>query len=196
MTVQETSTIMNVLNAAYPGFYAKSSDAERKQILSLWAEMFREDDVALVAAAVKALIVADASSFPPTIGQVKARLRQITTPQEMTEGEAWALVAAAIRNSAYDSRREFERLPEAARRFVGSPSQLREWASMDTGTVQSVVQSNFMRSYRARQESDRKMQAVPADVRAKLAGMAEVKQLPSYDLALAERMMDYNSGNG
>ena len=113
MTVQETSMVMNVLNAAYPGFYAKSSDAERKQILGLWAEMFREDDVALVAAAVKALIVAEASGFPPTIGQVKARLRQITTPQEMTEGEAWALVAAAIRNSAYDSRREFERLPEA-----------------------------------------------------------------------------------
>ena len=57
MTVQETSMVMNVLNAAYPGFYAKSSDAERKQILSLWTEMFREDDVALVAAAVKALIV-------------------------------------------------------------------------------------------------------------------------------------------
>lgn len=64
---------------------------------------------------------------------------------------------------------------------------------MDTGTVQSVVQSNFMRSYRARQESERKMQALPADVRAKLAGMAEVKQLPSYDLALAERMMEENA---
>ena len=50
-----------------------------------------------------------------------------------------------------------------------------------------------MRSYRARQESERKMQAIPADVRAKLAGMAEVKQLPSYDLALAERMMEENA---
>ena len=63
-------------------------------------------------------------------------------------------------------------------------------------SVLSVVQSNFMRSYRARQESERKMQAIPADVRAKLAGIAEVKQIPSYDIALAERMMDYNSGNG
>lgn len=64
---------------------------------------------------------------------------------------------------------------------------------MDTGTVQSVVQSNFMRSYRARQESERKMQTLPADIRAKLAGMAEVKQLPSYDIALAERMMEENA---
>ena len=167
MTVQETSMVMNVLNAAYPGFYAKSSDAERKQILSLWAEMFREDDVALVAAAVKALIVADA-----TIGQVKARLRQITTPQEMTEGEAWALVAAAIRNSAYDSRREFERLPEAVRRFVGSPSQLREWAMMDSDTVHSVVASNFQRNFRVRQKADREMAALPADVRAMIGSAA------------------------
>ena len=37
------------------------------------------------------------------------------------------------------------------------------------------------------------MQAMPADVRAKLAGMEEVKQLPSYDLALAERMMEENA---
>ena len=141
MTVQETSMVMNVLNAAYPGFYAKSSDAERKQILSLWAEMFREDDVALVAAAVKALIVAEASSFPPTIGQVKARLRQITTPQEMTEGEAWALVAAAIRNSAYDSRREFERLLPTMRtgRYI---------ASVDHQTPPDVSMENY-RVYRA-----------------------------------------------
>ena len=177
MTVQETSMVMNVLNAAYPGFYAKSSDAERKQILSLWAEMFREDDVALVAAAVKALIVAEASSFPPTIGQVKARLRQITTPQEMTEGEAWALVAAAIRNSAYDSRREFERLPEAVRRFVGSPSQLREWAMMDSDTVHSVVASNFQRNFRVRQKADREMAALPADVRAMIGGAASALRL-------------------
>ena len=72
MTVQETSMVMNVLNAAYPGFYAKSSDAERKQILSLWAEMFREDDVALVAAAVKALIVAEASSYRASQGPAAA----------------------------------------------------------------------------------------------------------------------------
>ena len=109
--------------------------------MSLWAEMFREDDVALVAAAVKALIVAEASSFPPTIGQVKARLRQITTPQEMTEGEAWALVAAAIRNSAYDSRREFERLLPTMRtgRYI---------ASVDHQTPPDVSMENY-RVYRA-----------------------------------------------
>ena len=88
---------------------------------------------------------------------------------------------------------EIQPSPENLQRLVGHPSQLREWASMDTGAVQSVVQSNFMRSYRARQESERKMQALPADIREKLARMAEVKQLPSYDIALAERMMEENA---
>ena len=125
-----------------------------------------------------------------------ASIGEISRPAELSEGEAWALIAKALRNSSYNSEKEFEALPENLQRLVGHPSQLREWASMDTETVQSVVQSNFMRSYRARQESERKMQAMPSDVRAKLAGIAEVKQLPSYDIALAERMMDYNSGNG
>lgn len=169
MTMQETSVVMNVLNAAFPGFYSKTSDAERKQILQLWAEMFRGDDVALVAAAVKALIATESSGFPPTIGQVKARLRQITTPQEMTDGEAWALVAKAIRNSAYDSRTEFEALPEEVRRIVGSATQLREWSMMDSDTVHSVVASNFQRAFRVRQKSNRDYAALPEDIRAVVA---------------------------
>jgi len=32
---------------------------------------------------------------------------------------------------------------------VGSPNQLRAWALMDEETVQSVVASNFQRSYKA-----------------------------------------------
>ena len=75
--------------------------------------------------------------------------------------------------------------------MVGHPSQLREWASMDTGTVQSVVQSNFMRGYRARQESEKRLAAMPSEIRAKLTNAAN--QLPSFDIALAERMMEENA---
>lgn len=178
MTAADTSRIMNVLNAAFPGFYAKTTgDAERKQILALWAEMFRDDDVALVAAAVKALIATETSGFPPTIGQVKNQMRKLAAPQELTPEEAWGLVAAALKNSAYESAAEFKRLPEQIQRFVGSPSQLRDWALMDSDTVHSVVASNFQRGFRVRQKADRDYAALPEGVKAYAAQVAAKRTL-------------------
>ena len=94
----------------------------------------------------------------------------LSTQPEMTEGEAWGLVSRALRNSAYDSQREFDALPPRLQRLVGSPNQLREWAMLDADTVQSVIASNFQRSYRARTAADLAYAALPADVRALVNG--------------------------
>ena len=51
MTIQETGTIMDILAAAYPKFYS-SRDVDMKNVMKLWATMFAEDDVRIVAAAV------------------------------------------------------------------------------------------------------------------------------------------------
>lgn len=193
MTRSETLAIMSILKAAYPGYYRDMKRQDAEAVVNLWAEMLADYPANLVAAAVKSHIASDRKGFPPHIGAIIAAIGEINRPAELSEGEAWALIAKALRNSGYNSEKEFSALPENLQRLVGHPSQLREWASMDTGTVQSVVQSNFMRSYRARAESERKLLAMPAEVRQKLMGAAQVKQLPSYDLALAERMMEENA---
>lgn len=177
MTAEETGIIMDILKTAYPRFYAGQSAADKYNAVKLWAEMFAEDDVAIVAAAVKALIAGDEKGFPPHIGAVKARIRQITGPQELTDGEAWALVAKAIRNSSYDSGAEFDRLPESVRRIVGSPSQLRDWATMDSNAVHSVVASNFRSAYRRLQDQRQLYAALPADVRALARRIAEERSM-------------------
>lgn len=177
MTVTETSQIMDILAAAYPRFYAGNEAPDPEAVLSLWASMFAEDDFMIVAAAVKALIAGDTKGFPPVIGQVKARIRQITKPQEMTEGEAWALVAKAIRNSAYDSKKEFESLPQDIQRIVGAPSQLKDWGTMDSETVHSVVASNFQRAYRVKAEQKRNYDALPGDVKQIVTKIASGKHM-------------------
>ena len=48
---------------------------------------------------------------------------------------------------------EFEKLPEEVRRVVGHPSQLYEWAMLDTREVNTVIASNFRRAWRARTEA-------------------------------------------
>ncbi len=173
MNQTETLKIMAVLRGAYPAFYRDMSRKEAESVVALWAEMFAEDDVAIVAAAVKALIATDDKGFPPHIGAVKARVRQLTQPAGMTPQEAWNLVAKAIRNSAYESREEFDKLPPDLQRLVGSPNQLRDWALMDSDTVHSVVASNFQRSFAARQKADNDFKALPRDVQAMIGTVAE-----------------------
>lgn len=173
MNREEVLMVMTVLRGAYPQFYRGITAKEAEATVSLWAEMFAEDDVAIVAAAVKALIATDDKGFPPHIGAVKAKVRQITQPSGMTPQEAWNLVAKAIRNSAYESREEYDKLPKDIQRLVGSPNQLRDWALMDSDTVHSVVASNFQRSFSTRQKADNDFKALPRDVQAMIGSVAE-----------------------
>lgn len=166
MTRQETGIIMDILTTAYPAFYNGRNAPDMRMTVNLWAEMFAEDDVKIVAAAVKALIATDDKGFLPHIGAVKGRIRQISNPDEMTEQEAWTHIAKALRNSSYNAEEEFSKLPPILQDVVHAPQQLREWARMDEATVQSVVASNLQRSFRAKAQSRRDFEALPKDVQA------------------------------
>ena len=119
MNLMETAKIMAVLETAYPMFYAKKTQQEREDAIRLWAEMFADEPGELVAMAVKALIKSRISTFPPGIGEITEKIQQITQPDEMTELEAWSLVAKAVSNSAYNSGEEFRKLPPVVQRLVG-----------------------------------------------------------------------------
>lgn len=175
----ETLAIMSVLKAAYPSYYRDMRRAEAESVVSLWQEMFSDDEYAVVAAAVKGLIATKTDSFPPPIGAVKAKVRQITTPHEMTEQEAWTYIAKALRNSSYNAEEEFAKLPPILQDVVHVPQQLREWARMDEATVQSVVASNLQRSFRAKAQNRRDFEALPEDVQALARGFAQaLPQMP------------------
>ena len=169
----ETLKIMAVLQAVYPQFYAKKEKEEIDGIVDLWAEMFEDEPYQLVAMATKALIKTRTSTFPPGIGEINEKIRQISTPDEMTEMEAWSMVAKALRNSAYNSQAEYDKLPPVVQRIVGSPGQLREWSQMDASEVGTVIASNFQRSYRARAKNEREYEALPASVKGYMQALAD-----------------------
>lgn len=173
MTREETLQILSVLKAAYPNFYRDMQKRDAESAVALWHDMFADDDSVLVAAAVKTLIATDKQGFPPHIGAVKEKLRMIQCPQAMTEAEAWGLVHKAVKRGLYNSREEFDKLPLMLQRLVGSHNQLRDWAMMDADTVQSVVASNFQRSFRVRQEGERELSLMPPDVRELVGGIAD-----------------------
>lgn len=187
MDRRETAQVLSVLRAAYPNFYKGMSKADLEGIVDLWAAMFAEDDPKLVAGAVKAFIATDSKGFPPVIGVIKDKLRQITAPEMMTEQEAWGLVLRAMNCSEHEVGKRFDALPPVVRSIVGTPRQLWDWGMMDSDTVQSVVASNFMRSYRARAQYQRDYEALPADVKAMAL---EYGNLLSLDRAIGEGARD------
>lgn len=203
MTREETIKVLAVLKAAYPAFYRGMKADELNGIVNLWASQFEGDDYKTVGAAVQAHIATDTKGYPPHIGAIKEAIRKITQPDEMSEMEAWGYVASALRNSGYNSVAEFDKLPPVVRRIVGSPSQLREWAMMDSDTVQSVVQSNFMRSYRVRAQSEREYLALPESVRELMGQLAGSMAIPalkesdrSYDIRQLESEIEARYLNG
>ncbi len=179
MTREDTLDLLSVLKAAYPNFYRDMTRKDADHVVELWHGMFKDEPTELVALAVKGHIATDTKGFPPHIGAIKDAIVKIKNPDEMTELEAWELVSKATRNSSYNSAEEFAKLPPVVQRLVGSPMQLKEWAAMDPETLQSVVASNFQRSYKVRAKNEREYLALPSAVQKTMAQIAAGMKMPA-----------------
>ena len=172
MNLKETTVIMAILKEAYPYYYKDKTKEELITSINLWQEMFTDDDVNLVKAAIKVHISTDTKGFPPVIGQIKNSIHKITQQEEMTEQQAWSLISKAICNSAYNATTEYDKLPKLLQIVAGSPAMLREWSQMDSETVQSVVASNFMRSYKVKASNEKEYQALPNDIKQLMSSLS------------------------
>jgi hypothetical protein len=167
MNKTEATAILAIIKTAYPNFYKGTNEID--DAINLWAMMFENDHPQIVTEAVKTLMCT--LKFPPTIADVKEKIALITQPQRMTEMEAWNIVRGAI--SYYNAVDNFASLPPTIQRLVGSPNQLREWAVMEAETVDSVIQSNFMRSFKARQQQEKELAMLPESTKQLIAGLSE-----------------------
>lgn len=163
MTIEETGKIMRVLKANY-----RNWDADRDTML-LWAQMFADDSVEVVASAVKAFISTDTKGFAPVIGQIKSIIAKAQA-NDMGEMEAWNLICKAASNGKYGAYEEYEALPPILQKIVGSPRQIYLWANTPEDEFSTVIASNFMRSYRAELEKVRFERSLPSDVKNILTG--------------------------
>lgn len=145
MTREETQKILMSMQAAYPNY----KPLDKTIVVNTWCELLGEYTYEQVSAALKAYILSDTSGFAPSIGQLVAKIDMLTKPQELNEMEAWALVRKALKNGIYGAEEEFAKLPPAVQKAVGHPDSIREWAMTETATVETVIQSNFIRTYSA-----------------------------------------------
>lgn len=162
VTRDETKQLLMRISSVYPNW---KPQAELKYVVETWWEYLSEYTYNEMKTALKAYILTDTSGFAPSIGQLIEKMRAISTPDELSEMEAWSLVSRALRNGYYGAEQEFEKLPPLVQKAVGAPSQLRNWSQTDSESVENVIQSNFMRTYRAVVGREMEMSKMPSDIK-------------------------------
>lgn len=162
VTRDETINILMSIQAAYPSFRVP----DKTVAVNTWYSLLRDYEYSQVSAALKKYIQTNKSSFAPSIGQIIDEISDIYSENEENEMEAWILVQKAIRNSTYHADEEFAKLPEIVQKAVSHPRQLQEWAIMENidGRAWNVMQSNFMRTYRAEVEKEKNMRKLSPDL--------------------------------
>lgn len=180
MTKKETALILATLKAAYPSFYRELSPDDAQAAANLWQTLFADEPYDLVLAAVQALIKTRTSTFPPVPGEVTEQIRKLTHPDELSAEDAWSLVQRASSRGIYNATEEFNALPRAVQRAIGTPAQLRAWAVVDPQEFETVVASNFRRAYETMVRRSHELDALPAGAKEVMTAIsgAVFKTLP------------------
>ena len=143
MTEEQVGKLLMTIQAYYPNY----NPPDKKITLNAWYEMFAEYPEELVLQALRACIATNTSGFAPDVGQIMSKIQTISQPQELDGMTAWGLVSKALRNGTYGAAEEFNKLPPLVRQAVGMPDNLKNWATADYQTIETVIQSNFLRTY-------------------------------------------------
>lgn len=162
MTRDETKRIIQIMCATYPNW----KPADISNTVDAWHLMLEDYPYNQIAIALKAYVTSDASGFAPSVGQLIGKLNTITSTNEPSELEAWAMVSKALRNGYYGAEEEFSKLPELVQKAVGNPSNLRQWSQTDVDSIENVIQSNFLRTYRNVVKRAEEVQKMPSDIKA------------------------------
>lgn len=160
MTRDETVKIIRIMCDCYPNY----KPSNLSETVDVWNMMLEEYSYSQISMALKTYVCSDTSGFAPSIGQLINKLHEVQAPQELNEMEAWLLVGRALRNGTYGAVEEFNKLPPLVQKAVGSLDNLRNWAQTDSESIENVVQSNFMRTYRIVVNRAKEYQKMPKDI--------------------------------
>lgn len=143
MTREETVKIIRIMSDCYPNYKPNNLS----ETVDVWQMMLDEYSYNQVSIALKAYVTSDTSGFAPSVGEIVAKIQLVSQPQELDGMAAWGLVSKALRNGTYGAVEEFNKLPPLVRQAVGMPDNLKNWATSDYQTIETVIQSNFLRTY-------------------------------------------------
>lgn len=167
MTREQVGKLLMTIQAYYPNY----NPPDKEITLNAWHIMLAEYPEELVLQALRACITTNTSGFAPDVGQIMSKIQTISQPQELDGMAAWGLVSKALRNGTYGAAEEFNKLPPLVRQAVGMPDNLKNWATSDYQTIETVIQSNFLRTYETVVKRANEINRMPDDIKSLIEKM-------------------------
>lgn len=166
MTRDEFKILVKGMKAAYttPSFIPD------KDAFEIWYGLLSDIPYEAASVATKSYMMTETKT--PAPADIRNKAMMLFKNNELNEIEAWTLVSKAIRNGYYGAEKEFEKLPPIVQKSVGSPGQLRMWATTDSKSIETVVASNFMKTYKTEVKRAEEYARLPEDVRALIQNMS------------------------
>ena len=173
----ETIQVITLLAGNYDNIANK--DKNQKQLMiAAWQECLGDLDYQLVLQAVKKTIIE--SPYPPTIHEIRKNAVEIVNPTTQRTGiEAWEEAYKMICNGSYMTQEEFDSHSPEVKKFFGSPSQLRAYAT-NTDFNMDVVRSNFLKQYEVIAEREKQQKLLPEQMKNMIGQLTErmdIKQI-------------------
>ena len=162
MTMKNIGEMLMLLESNYgQKFY---DGVDKDNVLKTWSVTFKDDDPSQVMQAVINTI--NTMPYKPTIADIRKRMAQAKMGGQMTELEAFQKINTAV-EKAYgenDALKQFQALPPILQKLVGTPTQLRDWRTVETAQFQTVIASMIRSSYRELAQREADYYALPTQV--------------------------------
>ena len=172
MTTSEFSKIVAALKTVYtsPGFIPN------EPALDMWYRLVgKNNDYQTISVAAQMYMTT--GKFPPTPADILECASKLKAESNyLSEQEAWATVTKACSNGIYGYKEEFDKLPATLQKAVGTPQTLHNWAVVDAATFQTVIQSNFLRNYRAALEAQKEIDKYPPKLQEMIRAAGAIEQ--------------------
>lgn len=165
MTREEFKLIVKGMKA----IYTKPEFIPDKDAFDVWYMLLADLDYKTASMATQMHM--RSSSFEPKPADIIEKYNKLVNKEELNEMEAWLLVSKALRNGIHGAKEEFDKLPPLIQKAVGTSSQLRHWATTDECSIESVVQSNFMRAYRTICKREKEVDKYPQEVKMQIESL-------------------------
>lgn len=177
MNSQETTQVITLLAGNYDSIANKTKE-QKQLMINTWQECLEDLDYRLVLQAVKKTIIE--SPYPPTIHDIrKNAIELVNSSTKRTAIEAWNEAYKMICNGSYMTQEEFEKHSPEVKKFFGSTTQLKAYAT-NVDFNMDVVRSNFLKQYELIVEQENKQRLLPQKMQDMISHLSEkmsMKQL-------------------